>query len=354
MIRDNDSITPEQRNKESAVYWAIVLDLSCFCFMLGVGLFSGSMTVISEITRFLLLLIIEIVSYSVLRRAHRGRFHEYEFGTGKIERIVNLLVAFGLGITCLYIFSKIVSMGDDVPLSLLNLFLFVFPADFNLAINVWFTLSFIRVNQQENSIIIQSQIKSRIAKTVSSLIVLVILIFALCLQDPKSARIVDIIGSIFILCFMLVIAVDLLKESMPEILDRSVPDPDQHQILRVLTKHFDQYDGFGGYRTRRSGKDLFITITLGFFAQTTVAEIQFRLEPILRDMESEIPNSIVTVVSEVVDNRGRLLPMGEGMHCQETLIKNHISRNAEILEVTFELDDFPEIRQVEAVKAERI
>jgi hypothetical protein len=46
--------------------------------------------------------------------------------------------------------------------------------------------------------------------------------------------------------------------------------------------------------------------------------------------------------------------MGEGMHCQETLIKNHISRNAEILEVTFELDDFPEIRQVEAVKAERI
>lgn len=90
-----------------------------------------------------------------------------------------------------------------------------------------------------------------------------------------------------------------------------MPDPDQHQILRVLTKHFDQYDGFGGYRTRRSGKDLFITITLGFFAKTTVAEIQFRLEPILRNMASEIPHSIVTVVTEVVDERGRFLPMGK-------------------------------------------
>ena len=311
MIRRTDPITLEQRNKETAVFWAIVLDFTCFCFMLGVGLFSGSMTVISEISRILLLLTIEIVSYMVLRRAHRGMFPEYEFGTGKIERIVNLLVAFGLGITCLYIFSKIVSMGDDAPLSLPNLFLSVISADINLAINVWFTLSFIRVNQEESSIIIQSQIKSRIAKTVATVIVLVVLIFTLCLPDPKSARIVDIFGSIFVLCFMLVIAVDLLRESLPEILDRSVPDPDQYQILRVLIKHFDQYDGFGGYRTRRSGKDLFIMISLGFFARTTVSEIQFRLEPILRDMASEIPHSIITIVSEVVDDRGRFLSFGQ-------------------------------------------
>lgn len=310
MIRHDIPITPEQRNKESAVFWAIVLDSACFCFMLVVGLFSGSMTVISEISRILLLLTIEIVSYMVLRRAHRGMFPEYEFGTGKIERIVNLLVAFGLGITCLYIFSKIVSMGDDAPLSLPNLFLSVISADINLAINVWFTLSFVRVNQEEISIIILSQIKSRIAKTVATVIVLVVLIFTLCLPDPKSARIVDILGSIFVLCFMLVIAVDLLRESLPEILDRSVPDPDQYQILRILIKHFDRYDGFGGYRTRRSGKDLFIMITLGFFANMTVSEIQSRLEPILRDMKSEIPNAIVSVVPEVIDDRGRFLTMG--------------------------------------------
>ena len=301
MNRHADSITPEQRNKESAVFWAIVLGTLCISFMLLVGLFSGSMTVISEIARILLLLTIEVVSYVVLRRAHRGRFPEFEFGTGKIERIINLLVAFGLGITCLYIFIKIISIGDDVPLSLTSLFWAVIAADMNLAVNVWFTMEFIRVNQTESSIIIASQIKSRMAKTIATVIVLFVLILTLWLPDPKLARIVDILGSIFVLCFMLVIAVDLIKESLPEILDRSVPDPDQYQILRVLTAHFDRYDGFSGYRTRRSGKDLFIMVTLGFFPSTTVAEVQARLEPIRHDMESKIPGSKVTIVSEVVD-----------------------------------------------------
>jgi len=52
-------------------------------------------------------------------------------------------------------------------------------------------------------------------------------------------------------------------------------------------------------------------ISLGFFARTTVSEIQFRLEPILRDMASEIPHSIITIVSEVVDDRGRFLSFGQ-------------------------------------------
>ncbi len=305
MSRRADTITSEQRNKESAVFRAIVLDILGASFMLLCGLFSGSMTIISEIARILLLLTIEIVSYIVLRRAHRGQFQEYEFGTGKIERIINLLVAFGLCITCLYIFTRVISIGDDAPLSLSSLFLSVIAADINLVINIWFTMEFIRVNQEESSVIIQSQIQSRMAKTVASGIVLIVLILAVGVPDPKLARIVDILGSIFVLCFMLMIAVGLIRESLPEILDRSVPDPDQYQILRVLAAHFDQYDGFGGYRTRRSGKDLFIMITLGFLPDTTLAEVQSRLEPICHDMESEIPGSKVTIISETVKASGQ-------------------------------------------------
>ena len=187
MIRHAGSITPEQREKESAVFWAIVLDALCVSFMLVVGLFSGSMTVISEIARILLLLTIEVVSYIVLKRAHRGQFPEFEFGTGKIERIINLLVAFGLCITCLYIFYRIISIGADAPLSLTNLFWAVISADMNLAINIWFTMEFIRVNQAESSIIIQSQIKSRMAKTVATVIVLVVLILTLWLLEIGRA-----------------------------------------------------------------------------------------------------------------------------------------------------------------------
>jgi cation diffusion facilitator family transporter len=296
-----DSITPDQRDKESAIFWAIVLDSVLVNFFIFVGIFSGSMTFISELLRCALLLSIEYVSYIVLRRTHRGKFQAFEFGTGKIERIVNLLVAFGLCIACLYIFTKLISPGEGVPMSSSNLILAVFAADLNLILNVYFTIAFMKVNTQESSVIISSQIKSRLAKTIASAIVLGILILTLWLPDPESARIVDTLGSLFVLCYMLVTAFDLVRESLPEILDRTVAEPDHYQILRVLTTHFDQYDGFKGYRTRRSGKDLFILINLCYFATTPLALIETRLNPIRKAMESQFPGSKVTIVPEIMD-----------------------------------------------------
>lgn len=293
-------LTPAQKAKESAVFWAIVLDVLITVFMMGVGLLSGSMTVISEVARIILLLSIEIISYIVLCRAHRGKFKEFEFGIGKIERIVNLMVAFGLCITCLYIFGKLVSMDDSAPLSTQSLFLAVVAADLNLIINVWFTMAFIRANRTESSIIIASQIKSRLAKTVASVIVLLVLMLALWLPDPRSARMVDMLGSVFVLCYMVIIAAGLIRESLPEILDRTVRDPEHYRILRILTTHFDQYDGFHGYVVRRSGKDLFIMLTLGFYPDNTLERIEARLAPLRRDLASQLPGSHVSIIPEII------------------------------------------------------
>lgn len=295
------SLTPDQRDKEAAVLGAIVLDSFILIFFILVAIFSGSMTFISELIRCILLMTIEYASYIILRRAHRGEFREFEFGTGKIERIVNLMVAFGLCLACLYIFSKIISIGEDTPMSTTNLLLAVVVGDMNLIINLYFTVAFIRVNRKESSVIISSQIKSRLAKTVASFIVLLVLILTLWLPDPGSARIVDLLGSIFVLCYMLKTAVDLIKESLPEILDRTVPEPDHFQILRVLTTHFDQYDGFRNYRTRRSGKDLFIQLNLCFLRETTLEQIEGRLAPIRQALESELPGSKVTIIPEILE-----------------------------------------------------
>ena len=297
------ALSPEQRDKESAVFWAIVLDSLLLIPFVLVGLFSDSMTFISEVNRSLLLMSIEYVAYIVLRRTHRGKFREFEFGTGKIERIVNILVAFGLCLACFYILNRLFSISNDTPMSTTNLLMAVVLADLNLILNLYFTIAFIRVNRDESSVIIASQLKSRQAKTVSSAIVLAILVLTLWLSDPRSARMVDFLGSIFVVCYMLMIAFDLVKESLPEILDRTVAEPDHYQIIRVLTEHFDQYDGFRGYKTRRSGKDLFILLNLRFFPRSTLAQIEERLLPLRQALESEIPGSKVTIIPEIMDER---------------------------------------------------
>ena len=60
-------------------------------------------------------------------------------------------------------------------------------------------MEFIRMNQEGSSVIIQSQIQSRLTETVTSGIVLIVLILAIGMPDPRLARIVDILGSIFVL-----------------------------------------------------------------------------------------------------------------------------------------------------------
>ncbi|MFH1134674.1 MAG: cation transporter [Pseudomonadota bacterium] len=293
------SPTPAQKSQESAVLWAIIMDAVLWLPMFVAGIFSGSLTVISELARILLLLSIEIVSYVILRRAHRGKLQDFDFGTGKLERGINLLVALGLFIVCLFIFYAIVSRGDGVPLSMPALFLSAISAYLNTLENFYFTLALARSNKTDSSVIIASQIKSRLAKTVATAIVLGVLVFALWLPDPKAARMVDVAGSIFVICFMLVIAIGLCRESLPEILDRTIPEPEQYQILQVLSAHFDRYDGFLGYRTRRSGKDLFILLNLCFLPETTLARIEARLLPLRRALESEIPGANVTIIPEI-------------------------------------------------------
>jgi len=294
------TLTSQQREKEKAVFLALVLDTFLIAFLTTVGLLSGSITALSEIIRCMLLLIIEYASYLTLRRTHRGQFNEFEYGTGKIERITNLLVAFGLVLSSLYIFSRVISMSDTAPLSTNALMLTMFSANMNLICNYYFSVIFIRANRTESSVILSSQISARIAKTVASGTVFIILMLTLWLPDPKSARIVDLLGSIILIMYMIAIAYNLIKESLPEILDRTIPEPEHYQILRILSENFDQYDGFTGYKARRSGKDLFILINLCFFSKQTLKQIEARLKPIRQAFEAELPGSIVTIEPKVM------------------------------------------------------
>jgi len=300
MSRHAFTLSPAQQEKEKAIFWAIVLDTAVLMLLTFAGLLSGSMTALSEIIRFALLLFIEYVSYVVLRRAHRDAFKEFEYGTGKIERITNLVIAFGLLLSSLYIISRILSLDESAPISTNSLMLTMIGANLNLLVNYYFSAAFIRSNQTECSVIISSQIASRIVKTVASGVVFGVLVLTLWLPDPRSARIVDMIGSIFLVIYMIITAIGLIKESLPEILDRTIPEPEHYQILRILAQNIDQYDGFSGYKARRSGKDLFILLKLYFLPTRTIEQIETRLLPIRQALRTELPGSIITIESAVM------------------------------------------------------
>jgi cation diffusion facilitator family transporter len=296
----DDGLTPAQRQKEKVSLWAAVVDVSFLCIYTFVGLLSGSVTALSEIIRITLMLAISFVSYEVLRRTHRRRFNEFEYGTGKIERITNLLVAFGLLLSSSYILFKVLSMDAATPMSTNALALTLLASAINLAINYYFVMAYVRSNRDAPSLIIDTKITSRITKTIASAVVLFVFMVTVWLSDPLAARMVDKCGSILIVCYMAYIAYGLVRESLPEILDRTIPEPEHYQLLRILAEHFEDYDGFNGYKARRSGKDLFILLNLCFLPHRTMEEVKRRLAPLRRAIEKELPGSTVTIEPEIM------------------------------------------------------
>src|SRR5688572_29777357 len=95
MTRD-PRITPEQQAQERSVRFASLADIGVLALMVPVGLLGGSLTLKAEAIRFVLMLSVEFFAYTVMRRVHRGKLHDMEFGGGKLEQIANLVTGIGM------------------------------------------------------------------------------------------------------------------------------------------------------------------------------------------------------------------------------------------------------------------
>ena len=111
-------VTPQEAAEERSLEFALFADSGIITTWLVVGLLGGSLTVIAETIRAILMIAIEVFAYVLMRRLNRGRLTDLEFGTGKLEQVANLLIGGGMLVGAAWIFSGAVAMVDgDRPVS---------------------------------------------------------------------------------------------------------------------------------------------------------------------------------------------------------------------------------------------
>ena len=116
------------------------------------------------------------------------------------------------------------------------------------------------------------------------------------LADPMTGRIAETIGSVVVAGFMIVVAVGLLREALPDLLDRAIAETMQLQVTRTLAAFFDDYDELIAVRTRRSGNIAHVEITLGFAPDKNLAELSEIVGRMKDHLEQTIPNSDILIV----------------------------------------------------------
>ena len=294
-------LLPYEREREHALALLLGLDYFAAFGLLMSGYLSGSLTLAADGLRAFLLLKIDVFALIVLRRIHRRRFAEYQFGTGKLERLVNVTVGLGMYAAGLWIlFSALDRLeAQPPPASAVSVALGIAFADANLCLNVYGLFRVYRAHSAAPSIIMRTQHRSRLAMAISSSIVFAVVLASASVSDPTAGNLLDVLGSAFVSAVILWIGTSMVRESLPDLLDKSIDPRAQRLVLQTLAEHFDDYDDLIGMRSRRSGQAAFVDIELGFADHATIGDIARRSGAIIADLRRLLPDAHVRVVPVV-------------------------------------------------------
>jgi len=292
-------VTPAQRARERSIELALYMDFGMITMFTIATLVTGSLTMLAELIRGVLMTLIEVFALLVMKRIHRGRITILEFGSGKLEQLMNLLIAGGLLLGGVWI-------GVDVVRKLIEQAEPGSPASFafaavSLAVNVFVnTLAWDgmrRATREGSSVIMTSQLQAREVKLIASVVVLVLLTIAALSIDAVIMLWLDAVGATFVSIFIVRSAFGMLSEGVPDLIDRSVNEEFQAAINRTLVKHFDDYDRLEQVRTRRAGEVVHAEISLGFRPDLTMAEVNARIAAIKDSLRQDIGDADIAILA---------------------------------------------------------
>ncbi len=263
---------PDERRKERAIIVASVADAAIISIWILVGIMGGSLTILAEAVRGTLMLWAEIVGLWVIRRVHRNNFGNFEFGTAKIEHACNTSIAIIMFMGALWIAngaveSLVTGYTEATPLGLA---LAAVAGMANLWVNVAAFVALFGAGQQGDSVILEGQIRSRLVKLFSSVVVQVALTVATLSTDPVIAAWADGLGAVFVAGIMALTSIYMLRDAIPQILDHRGPVADRDIAREVAEELAPPGVEVAGLRSRGSGAGRFVEIAVICDAGTSV------------------------------------------------------------------------------------
>jgi divalent metal cation (Fe/Co/Zn/Cd) transporter len=279
--------------------FALLADTAVLALFIPVGLLGGSLTIKAETIRFVLMMSIEVFAYIVMWRLHRGKLTDMEFGGGKLEQIANLVTGIGLLGGAAWVATKAMAIvaGHAEVGTPLGLALAAMVGALNAYINFVAWDGMRRAAAGDSTLVMRAQVHARWVKLVCSTVVLMTMTVAALSADNVVVAAADAVGSIFVAGFMVVNGMQMLRDCVPDLLDRSAGKTVRDTVDRVLAESAGDYQHLDRVRSRRSGRVVFIEIALSFDPGLTIAEVNRRIAALKVAMAKEIEHADISILT---------------------------------------------------------
>lgn len=273
-----------ERSGERAFLITMVADSVIVVMLVLSAVASGSLTMLGEATRSVLLTLGVFFNFWLLRAVNRNRLPALQFGTGKIEQFAWLISGLSLVIGAGWVGHSVFTTltGGGAPANPLALAIATLINAVNLAINLLGWTGMRAAATGGTNGVLGAEIRSRFIALIVSLILQVTLTMAALAKDPALVMLFDAMGALIVTVVMLKLGLDMANSGISSLFDQPAT-PDELRIVRRAIEASLPADALAGVRTRRGGDRLFVEIAVHPAAIPTLGQIE-RLASALRDL----------------------------------------------------------------------
>ena len=258
---------------------------------LAAGLFTGSVSILSEALHSGLDLAAAVMALLAVRKAREPADAAHNFGHGKYESVSGLaqglLILAAVGLIVWGAMGRLISGETEVRGPLLGALVMGISA----VVNVFVSRMLFRVSKETESLALEADawhLRTDVWTSTGVLAGMTVIAVGTWAGFPEVHHI-DPVVAIGIALVIIRAAAGIIRRSYNHLVDRSLPAAEVERIELLLMEHYPELSGYHRLRTRQAGPERYIDLHLEVPGRESVARAHALCDHLEQDLRRIIP-----------------------------------------------------------------
>jgi len=287
-IMKNDSTRVKQTT--GTLLLSIGVGITLMLVKFSAGFVTHSMAVMASALDSLMDVAVSFVNLIAAREAAKPPDADHAYGHGKIESLAGLFQSTLIGLSGLYLIfesGKRLIVGTSVAVVPVGIGVMVFSIVVSLLL-VWRIQA---MAKKTKSLILSAEKLHFSADILTNGGV----ILALMLVAWTGWVVWDLVMSILVSLYIFKTSYHILRRSVDELLDKSLPAVSQEEIAEMIHAHNPHIVGIHNFRSRRVGDKIFMDFHIEIRGEDDFKRAHDMTESVIEEIHKRYPGSDVTV-----------------------------------------------------------
>ncbi len=259
---------------------------------LAVGLFIGSISILSEALHSGIDLLAAIIANYSVKKAGKPADDIHKFGHGKFENVsgtVEAILIFVAAIIILFKAGEKILNQEEINYDLIGAGIVIMGI--STVVNFYVSRKIMKVAKKAESIALEADAYHLTTDVYTSVGVFIGLILIQITKNP----IFDPVMAIIVAIIILKASYDLTKRSVSGLMDMKLSDKEENIIKSIISEHYSEFAEYHDLRTRMSGAERYVDLHLVVPKNQHVAEAHEFCDHLEKDIKEKIPNLSILI-----------------------------------------------------------